>query len=60
MEPKHRDRIYRYPSGENLRLSPELRLCAKFDPVSVATFEVSHRVAPQTRVVDNCSEEHIM
>ena len=34
-------------SVEDLRLSPELRLCPKFDPMGF-------------RVLDNCAEEHIM
>ncbi len=57
---KHRERLQRFPSGDDIRLSPEQRLCAKFDPVSVATFQVSQEMAPEVRVVDNCAEEHIM
>ncbi len=49
-----------YPSGTDIRLSPEHRLCAKYDPVSVATFPLSHEIAPADRIVDNCAEEHIM
>ena len=43
---------------EDLRLNPQLRLCAKFDETSIAKFPVA---APKgMRVLDNCAEEHIM
>lgn len=46
--------------GEDLRLTPEKRLCAKFDNVSIAKFPVAKREEMGMRVVDNCAEEHIM
>lgn len=46
--------------GEDLRLAPELRLCAKFDSASIATFPVAGREEMGVPVVDNCAEEHIM
>ncbi len=48
------------PRREDLRLSPEERLCAKFDNVSVANFRVAEPEDMGVRVVDNCAEEHIM
>lgn len=47
-------------SMEDLRLSPEYRLCNKFDPTSVAEFRVADPGKMGVRVVDNCAEEHIM
>ncbi len=47
-------------AGEDLRLSPQLRLCAKFDPDSIAEFPVAEPGEMGMRVVDNCAEEHIM
>ena len=47
-------------AGEDLRLSPQLRLCAKFDPDSIAEFPVAEPEEMGMRVVDNCAEEHIM
>ncbi len=46
--------------GENLRLNPQLRLCPKFDPDSIAEFHVGEPGEMGVRVVDNCAEEHIM
>ena len=48
------------PTPEDLRLSPELRLCNKFDPDSVAVFPVAQPGEMGVRVVDNCAEEHMM
>jgi hypothetical protein len=48
------------PAGEDLRLDPQLRLCPKFDSVSIARFPVAPRDEMGVRVVDNCAEEHIM
>ena len=48
------------PMAENLRLNPQLRLCSKFDPDSIAMFHVSEPGDMGVRVVDNCAEEHIM
>lgn len=47
-------------TAEDLRISPELRLCPKFDPVSIADFPVAPRGEMGVRVLDNCAEEHIM
>ena len=46
--------------GENLRLNPQLRLCPKFDPDSIAEFHVGEPGEMGVRVVDNCAAEHIM
>ena len=45
---------------EDLRLSPELRLCPKFDADSIARFRVAAPGQMGMRVLDNCAEEHIM
>lgn len=45
---------------EDLRLNPQLRLCAKFDETSIAKFRVAAPGKMGMRVVDNCAEEHIM
>lgn len=45
---------------EDLRINPELRLCPKFDPLSIALFPVAERDEMGMRVLDNCAEEHIM
>ena len=41
-------------------LNPQLRLCPKFDPDSIAEFHVGEPGEMGVRVVDNCAEEHIM
>jgi len=43
-----------------LRLSPEERLCNKFDADSIAEFSVADPGEMGFRVVDNCAEEHMM
>lgn len=53
-KPKYRNTV------EDLRLSPELRLCPKFDAVSIANFPVASLDKMGVRVADNCAEEHIM
>lgn len=45
---------------EDLRLNPQLRLCSKFDPDSIAEFRVAEPREMGFRVLDNCAEEHIM
>lgn len=45
---------------DNLRLSPEKRLCAKVDSVSIDKYPVATREEMGVRVRDNCAEEHIM
>ena len=45
---------------ESLRLSPEHRLCSKFDADSIAKFRVASPEDMGFRVVDNCAEEHMM
>ena len=45
---------------DDLRLNPELRLCAKFDALSITDFPVAPYEIMGIRVVDNCAEEHIM
>ena len=46
-------------SETDLRLNPQRRRCAKFDPDSVAAFRVPEPGTMGLRVVDNCAEEHI-
>lgn len=60
----HRDKLKiperpRTDMLENLRLSPEKRLCAKFDDVSIAKFKTASREDMGMRVLDNCAEENI-
>lgn len=45
---------------DDLRLNPEMRLCAKFDVLSIADFPIASLEKMGIRVVDNCAEEHIM
>lgn len=45
---------------DDLRLNPEMQLCAKFDSMSIAKFPVAPYEKMGVRVVDNCAEEHIM
>ena len=44
----------------DLRLSPEKRLCAIYDEVSIKQFSAPDREKMGMRVLDNCAEEHIM
>ena len=48
------------PSGSDLRLEPDKRLCPKFDGKSIALHRVAGPGDMGVRVVDNCAEEHIM
>lgn len=43
-----------------LRVSPEQRLCNKFDEASIAEFRVAPFDDMGVRVADDCAEEHIM
>ena len=45
---------------EDLRLSPQERICPEFDEESIALFPVADREEMGVRVLDNCAEEHIM
>ena len=45
--------------GDDLRMNPEKRLCAKFDDLSIAKFPVAEREEMGMRVQDNCAEENI-
>ena len=58
MEPRKRE-APRSTLGEDLRLNPQLRLCARFDDVSIAEFPVAAPGEMGVRVVDNCAEENI-
>lgn len=49
----------RADTGGDLRLSPEKRLCPRFDAVSVKTFPAPRRDEMGVRVLDNCAEENI-
>lgn len=55
MDKKHRKLV-----PEDLRLSPQNRLCNKFDEESIAKFPVAQPGEMGFRVVDNCAEEHMM
>ncbi|MFI3250947.1 MAG: hypothetical protein R3Y07_08290 [Eubacteriales bacterium] len=44
----------------NLSTNPENRVCPKFDPTSIAKFQVGDPKTTGPRVVDNCAEDHIM
>lgn len=44
----------------DLRLYPEMRLCAKFDELCIDKYPIYERPALGFRVQDNCAEEHIM
>ena len=60
MSKKHAKKQLAKNNMDDLRLSPEKRLCNKFDADSIAIFPVADRVEMGVRVVDNCAEEHIM
>ena len=49
----------RADATDNLRLSPEQRLCPRFDEVSVKSFPAPSREDMGVRVLDNCAEENI-
>jgi len=59
-KPKQRKTSPNPPSGEDLRLNPEQRLCSKFDETSVTKFPVADTSEMGVRVADNCAEEHMM
>lgn len=42
-----------------LRLEPEKRLCARFDPATIAEFPVAVPGEMGMRVLDNFCDEHI-
>ena len=46
-------------SSDDLRLNPDMRLCAKFDEQSIAKFPVAEPGEMGMRVRDNCAEENI-
>ena len=46
-------------SINDLRLSPQGRLCARFDGMSMADYPTGVRSGMGFPVVDNCVEEHI-
>ena len=58
MEPRKREDP-RDILGEDLRLNPQLRLCARFDGTSIAEFPVAAPGEMGFRVVDNCAGENI-
>ena len=60
MSVSEQKKVKRRNTVEDLRISPELRLCPKFDSVSIADFPVAPRGEMGVRVLDNCAEEHIM
>ncbi len=45
-------------AADDLRISPEQRLCPRFDAVSIKTFEAPDRNDMGMRVLDNCAEEN--
>ena len=54
-----RNKKGRADATDNLRLSPEQRLNAKFDETSIAKYEVGDPDRMGMRVRDNCAEENI-
>ena len=44
---------------ENLRISPECRLCPLYDSCSIREFPVAAPGEMGMRVLDNCAEEHM-
>ena len=53
---------YRKPRKKDtndLRLQPQLRVCPRFDPLSLADFSIAPPDEMGFRVEDNCAEEHI-
>lgn len=61
MEPwsQENERIPAIFWARDLRLNPQLRLCARFDGASIAEFPVAAPGEMGFRVVDNCAEENI-
>jgi len=45
-------------AADDLRLSPEKRLAARFDAASIKKFEAPDREDMGFRVLDNCAEEN--
>lgn len=45
---------------DDLRISPEKRICPSYDYLSIAAYRVAAPDKMGFRVVDNCAEEHIM
>jgi len=45
---------------DDLRISPEKRICPSYDYLSIASYRVATPGKMGFRVVDNCAEEHIM
>ena len=58
MEPRKRE-APRSTLGEDLRLNPQLRLCARFDDVSIAEWPGAAPGERGVRVVDNGAEYNI-
>ena len=48
------------PGGEELRVDPENRLCARFDAAGIAKYPVAGPEQMGVRVLDDCPEEHQM
>ena len=59
MKQPNQSKPHRARSETDLRLNPQRRLCARFDPDSVAAFRAPEPGTMGLRVVDNCAEEHI-
>lgn len=47
-------------NADDLRLTPQRRLCSKFDGESLAKFPAADASDMGVSVIDNCAEEHIM
>ena len=58
---KNKPRCHKSSPGllNDLRLSPQGRLCARFDGMSMADYPTGVRSGMGFPVVDNCVEEHI-
>ena len=61
MRDKGRTRAHKSSPGllSDLRLSPQGRMCARFDGMSMADYHTGVRSGMGFPVVDNCGEEHI-
>ena len=46
--------------SDNLRISPEKRICPSYDYLSIAEYRVADHDKMGFRVIDNAAQEHIM
>lgn len=48
------------PKNDEIRINPTERICPKFDHTGIALFPVAKPEDMGIRVLDDCTEEHIM